>query len=126
MVENFVNMVSENFEAKFYEVENLFCLFIDTLPENILSGPNVCEKMEMHEEMERVVEQELVETTYKEWCWPKIRCSYTKMEEQPVEKTRKAMKPHSVKYCCSGYAPNYRRNRCLPIEDDDGQQQVQQ
>jgi hypothetical protein len=103
-----------------------FSLFsIDALPENLLSGPNVCERIEMHEEMERIVEQELVETTYKEWCWPKIRCSHTKMESMPVEKHRKTVKPHPVKYCCSGYAKNYKGNRCLPIDGaEDVQQQV--
>jgi hypothetical protein len=81
----------------------------------------------MKEEMERIVEQELVEETYKEWCWPKIRCTHTKMEYKPVEKSRKAIKPHNVKYCCTGYAQNYKGNRCLPIEnDDDTQQQVVQ
>ena len=106
----------------------MFRHFADTLPDNLLSGPNVCERMEMHEEMERIVEQELVETTIKEWCWPKIRCSYTKMEQTPVEKMRKSVKPHTVKYCCSGYAQNYRKNRCLPIEfvEGDDQQQVVQ
>lgn len=125
ILETFVKSVSE----KSNEVENFMPpprLFIDSLPENILSGPNVCERIEMREEMERIVEQELVEVTIKEWCWPKIRCSYSKMEEQPVEKTRKAFKPHNVKYCCSGYAQNYRRNRCLPIEIEDDQQQVMQ
>lgn len=120
-----VKLVSENLN----EVENFMPptrLFIDSLPENILSGPNVCERIEIREEMERIVENELVEVTIKEWCWPKIRCTYSKMEEQPIEKTRKAQKPHNVKYCCSGYAQNYRRNRCLPIEIEDDQQQVMQ
>lgn len=81
----------------------------------------------MHEEMERIVEQELRETEYKEWCWPKIRCSHTKIETVPVEKMKKAVKPHPVKYCCNGYAKNYKGNRCLLIADEnDYQQQVVQ
>lgn len=99
----------------------------DALPENVLAGPNVCERVEMHEVMERVEEQELVETTYKEWCWPKIRCSHTKQEFVPVAKHKSVVKPHPVKYCCNGYAKNYRGNRCLPIDGaEEFQQQVVQ
>ncbi|XP_070499275.1 multiple epidermal growth factor-like domains protein 10 isoform X3 [Chironomus tepperi] len=98
----------------------------DALPDNLLSGPNVCERVEMKEEMERIVEQELVETSYKEWCWPKIRCTHTKIEQVPVEKQKKALKPYPVKYCCHGYVQNYKGNRCLPIENiEDVQQQVE-
>lgn len=79
----------------------------------------------MKDEMERIIEQELVETTYKEWCWPKIRCTHTKMEQVPVEKNRKITKPYPVRYCCSGYEKNLKGNRCLPVEAlDDYQQQV--
>lgn len=90
-----------------------------------MSGPNVCERLEMREELERIVEQELVEVTVKEWCFPKLRCSYTKMENQPIEKIRKSVKPHPVKYCCNGYAQNYRRNRCLAIDFVEGEDQQQ-
>lgn len=104
---------------------SLSCLNLDILPEGILSGPNVCERDEMREEVVRVMEQELVETTVKEWCWPKIRCTKTKMETMPVEKTQKMIKPHRVRYCCNGYAQNFMGNRCIPIQFvEDNQQQI--
>ena len=137
--ETSVNMVSELEGIKFfmlhlsltylnrYRLILASVLFIDALPDNLLSGPNVCERVEMREEMERIIEQELVETSYKEWCWPKIRCTHTKIEQMPVEKQKKAIKPYPVKYCCHGYAKNYKGNRCLPIENtEDVQQQVVQ
>lgn len=79
----------------------------------------------MREEVVRVMEQELVETQIKEWCWPKIRCTKTKMESVPVEKTQKMIKPHRMRYCCDGYAQNFMGNRCIShqyMEDD--QQQI--
>lgn len=100
---------------------------IDSLPEGILSGPNVCEREEKREEIVRVVEQELVETSVKEWCWPKIRCTKTKMEAMPVEKVQKMIKPHRMRYCCDGFAQNFMGNRCFPVqyEEDDQQQIIQ-
>jgi hypothetical protein len=104
----------------------LCCLFIDALPEGILAGPNVCEREEMKEEIVRVMEQELVETTVKEWCWPKIRCTKTKMEAMPVEKVQKMIKPHRQRYCCEGTAQNFMGNRCIPYESEGNQQQIVQ
>lgn len=102
-------------------------LFIDMLPEGILTGPNVCEREEMREEVVRVMEQELVETTVKEWCWPKIRCTKTKMETVPIEKVQKMVKPHRMRYCCDGYAQNFMGNRCISIQVmEDYQQQIMQ
>lgn len=102
-------------------------LFIDMLPEGILTGPNVCEREEMREEVVRVMEQELVETTVKEWCWPKIRCTKTKMETMPIEKIQRITKPHRMRYCCDGYAQNFMGNRCIPIQlMEDYQQQIMQ
>jgi hypothetical protein len=90
-----------------------------------LAGPNVCEREEMREEVVRVVEQELVEMTVKEWCWPKIRCSHTKMEPQSVEKYQKMIKPHRVRYCCDGFAQNFMGNRCISVQYvDEFQQQI--
>lgn len=100
-------------------------LFIDLLPEGILAGPNVCEREEMREEVVRVMEQELVETTVKEWCWPKIRCTKTKMEAVPVEKVQKMVKPHRMRFCCDGFAQNFMGNRCIEIQNyEDNQQQI--
>lgn len=106
---------------------SLLCLLIDALPEGVLSGPNVCEREEMREEVVRVMEQELVETTIKEWCWPKIRCQKTKMEPMSVEKLQKMIKPHRVRYCCDGFAQNFIGNRCIAVQYvDDSQQQINQ
>lgn len=97
------------------------------LPEGILSGPNVCEREEMREEVVRVMEQELVETTIKEWCWPKIRCTKTKMEAMPIEKLQKMIKPHRIRHCCDGYAQNFMGNRCIAVQFvDEYQQQIVQ
>lgn len=91
----------------------------------MLSGPNVCEREEMREEIVRVMEQEIVERVEKEWCWPKIRCSKTLKESVPVEKLQKMIKPHTMRYCCEGYAQNFKGNRCFPIQFlDDYQQQI--
>jgi hypothetical protein len=103
-----------------------FYLFKDSLPEGILTGPNVCERDELREEVVRVMEQELVETTVKEWCWPKIRCTKTKMEAMPVEKVQKMVKPHRMRYCCEGSAQNFMGNRCIPYRYEDDQQIVGQ
>jgi hypothetical protein len=99
----------------------------DTLPEGILSGPNVCEREEQHEEVVHVMEQQLVEKTVKEWCWPGIRCTKTKMESMPVEKVQKMMKPHRIKFCCEGFVQNFMGNRCFLEQrfDGDDQQIVQ-
>lgn len=130
MRENSVKSVNgaENFMIEiFFTPQRAFFflfLFIDALPEGILSGSNVCERDEMKEEVVRVMEQELVETTFKEWCWPKIRCTKTKMETMPVEKVQKMIKPHRVRYCCEGTAQNFMGNRCIPYELEGNQQQI--
>lgn len=100
-------------------------LKIDSLPEGVLSGPNVCEREEMREEVVRVMEQELVQREVNEWCWPKIRCSKVKTESVPVEKTQKLIKPHRIRHCCDGFAQNFMGNRCIPIQYvEDNQQQI--
>lgn len=114
MKENTVKSVNE---PENFTIENIFhtstsfflpsCLLTDSLPEGILTGPNVCERDEMKEEVVRVTEQELVETTIKEWCWPKIRCEKKKMETMPVEKLQKMLKSRRVRYCCEGTAQNF-------------------
>lgn len=68
-----MRLVRNNFSHLISHLSISKNLFIDALPENVLSGPYVCERIEMREEFERIMEQELVEETYKEWCWPKIR-----------------------------------------------------
>ena len=120
-VENF--MTENIFHASLSNF--LGCLFVDALPEGILVGPNVCERDEMKEEIVRVMEQEVVETTFKEWCWPKIRCTKTKMEQKPVEKIQKMIKPHRVRYCCEGTAQNFMGNRCIPYETENQQEIIQ-
>ncbi|CRL06770.1 CLUMA_CG019563, isoform A [Clunio marinus] len=108
-----------------YGYEGQYCE-TDTLPEGVLTGPNVCEREEMREEVVRVMEQELVEMEVKEWCWPKIRCSKYKMEAVPVEKLQKFIKPHRVQFCCDGYAKNFKGNRCFPVQFvEDNQQQIE-
>lgn len=98
-----------------YGYQGKYCE-IDTIPEGLLSGPNVCEREEMREEIVRVMEQEIVERVEKEWCWPKIRCTKTKLEAVPVEKLQKMIKPHVMRYCCEGYAQNFKGNRCFPVQ----------
>lgn len=101
---------------------------IDPHPQGNLIGPNVCEKEELREETIRVVEQELVPKEDTQWCWPKLRCTTTKMVRQPVEKLSKIVKPHVMKFCCEGFVQNFMKNRCLPIALVEGisqQQQVQ-
>lgn len=98
----------------------------DTLPEGILTGPNVCERDEMREEIVRVVEQQLVPKEYSVWCWPQVRCSKTKMENQPVEKVQKMIKPFRTKYCCEGFVQNFMGNRCLSADVVEGVGQQQQ
>ena len=78
----------------------------------------------MREEVVRVMEQELVEREIKEWCWPKIRCSKTKMEAVPVEKVQKMIKPHRMRFCCDGFAQNFMGNRCIPIQLVEENQQI--
>lgn len=106
----------------------IFYVNIDPLPEGILSGPNVCEREEMREEVVRVMDQQLVPREETSWCWPKIRCSTTKMVNQPVEKLSKIVKPHRVKYCCDGFVQNFMGNRCLSVALVEGisQQKFQQ
>jgi len=98
-----------------YGYQGKYCE-IDTIPEGLLSGPNVCEREEMREEIVRVMEQEIVERVEKEWCWPKIRCTKTKLESVPVEKLQKMIKPHVMRYCCEGHAQNFKGNRCFPVQ----------
>jgi hypothetical protein len=105
--------------------ENVFTS-TDTLPEGILSGPNVCERDEMREEIVRVFEQELVKKEYSVWCWPQVRCTNSKMVNQPVEKVQKMIKPFRTKFCCPGYVQNFMGNRCLSVDVVEGVGQQQQ
>lgn len=109
---------------------HFFTMSTDPFPEGIISGPNVCERSELREETIKITEQQLVPKEDSVWCWPKIRCSTTKMVNQPVEKLSKITKPHTVKFCCDGFVLNFRQNRCLPhalvegISDQQYQQAV--
>lgn len=91
-----------------------------------MTGPNVCERDEMREEVVMVKEQQLVPKEYSVWCWPQVRCSKTKMENQQIEKAQKMIKPYRIKFCCDGFVQNFMGNRCLSVDLVEGIQQQQQ
>jgi hypothetical protein len=101
-------------------------LFIlDSLPAGVLSGPNVCEKVEEYVDEQYFTENEVVQWEEKGWCWSfSLRCTKVKSKVQPVQKVKHVIKTREVLVCCEGYVKNEAGNRCLSVEDAQQLQQI--